>query len=391
MSTQSSPIEIEVKSVASGSYSTIRTFDSYFFERTILTPAAAFRFTAPGVDVASRLAIRSCDTVNIFAVPATGAIQQVGTGFIDETDTHIVPGRVEYLLTGRDTLGQLVDNAAVDANNGIINIKQATLGTILTVLIKNTRIPQGFKQQQVPSGTFLFQTRAGETKINALQRYLEYSNTLIWSQPNGQLVVGKPNFAQSVSGVLTMSSTGSSMNNVVEARVRRNTNQAIRQIVTQLQTLDQVDAGQFTILNQDADVQAVSGAGGGRSVYNVFSYGQGTDAVNQIVQVGNQSGNPNQIGAAMCRREIARENQRVIDVECVVRDHINENGAAYNIDQLYTVKIDDEQLNADMYVYAISYELTLEHGMLTRLKLCRKGSLVADSSILAPQSVSGGA
>jgi prophage tail gpP-like protein len=221
-----------------------------------------------------------------------------------------------------------------------------------------------------------FHADIGETKINALQRYLEFTNCLVWSQPNGQLVIGKPNFAQSSSGILSIPG------NVIEARVRRAPNLAIRKIAAQPQTTRNASPAAYTLHNQDWDVQAIADSGGGRSVVRLFSYGQGEDAVNQFTQVPTQQGNINSMTASYALREIARENMKVIDVEIVVRDHINENGLAYNIDQMYSVNIPDENLAEDMFVYAVEYELTPETGMITRLRLCRKGSICAGADII---------
>lgn len=385
MSDQSAPIELDFKSAKDGftaGIATIRTFDSYSFERNILVPASPFRFTAPGVDKDARQAIRSGDSVYMWAVTPSGQRIQLATGFIDETDTHVVPARVEYVLSGRDTMGQMVDNAAVDAANKIINIEKITLGGILQQLIQNTRIPVAFTKQQVPTGTLLFQTNAGETKINALQRYLELTNCLVWAAPNGQLVLGKPAFSQPKQGILALNSAGTVPNNMVECRVHRNLNQAIRQIVTQLQTLEQVDAGRYTINNNDPDMLGVANSRVGRSVYSRFSYGQGNDSVNQVTQVGSQPGNPNSMGAALSLREIARENMKILDVEAVVMGHINENGTPYNVDQVYEVQIEDDDVFEDMYVYSCSYELTMDHGLLTRMRLCRKGTICAYTDAL---------
>lgn len=381
----SKPILLSFKSAAPNSESaTLNSFTSYNFERNILVPASAFRFTAPGVDKAQRKAIRSGDMVELWAVDSLGSKQQIATGFVDETDTHIVPEAIEYVLTGRDTLGQLVDNASVDAQNRIINVKEASLGTILGELLKNTRLPLSFVPQQMPNGVFLFQTNPGETKISALQRYLEFTNCLVWTLPSGQVKIGKPNFTQKRQGILILESAGQS-NNILDARVRRNVNQAIRQIVSQLQTQDQVDAGSFTKNNNDPDMRRISPALGGRSVYRHFSYGQGQDSVNTIVGVGNQSGNPRKIGDELSLREIARDNMKILDVEAVVKGHLNENGNVYNIDQVYGVRIDDDDVGEDLYVYSCSYELTKEHGRLTRMRLCRLGTICAYADALARQ------
>ena len=372
------PIEMNFQSASTGEVGTIATFNSYNFMRSILTPASAFRFTAPGIDKATRQKIRSGDVISLYAYDSEDQPIPLASGFIDETDTHVIPGNIEYVLTGRDTLGALVDNDSVDAQNRIINTTQVTLPFIVKKLLENTRVSSDIIEQQVPNGTFLFQTNPGETKITAIQRYLEFTNTLLWTSPDGRLILGKPDFTQESSGKLILRSD-SRENNCLEARVRRNTNQAIRQIVTQLQGLEQVDADPFTIQNDDEDLKKLPGVG--RSLYRTFSYGSGNDTVNTLsgAAVG---GSPYALGKQFSLREIARDNVRILDVEIVVRGHLNSSGGIYNIDQVYDVDIEDDDVNEPLYVYSCTYELTLQHGMLTRLRLCRLNTICASSAAL---------
>lgn len=377
------PIEMDIKSAqpnSTGEFQPLRTFNSYSFERSILIPASPFRFTTPGGTIASRQAIRSGDMVELFAVQTDGTKAQIATGFIDETDTHVTPTSVEYVLTGRDTLGQLVDNAAVDNNNIRIQIEKATLENVLEQLLKNTRIPPGYAKNNLPTGQLLFQTTPGETKIASLQRYLDFANCLIWSLPTGQVKIGQPNFTNQSFGNLILNRSNPGGNNLLEARVKRTVNTAIRKIVLQLQTLGNADPGAYTFNNIDQDMQHIAPNLGGRSVYEVFSYGQAEDAYNQIVAVGNMSGNPFVIGEAKAKREIARENMKIIEVDAVVRGHLNSSGNVFDIDQIYNVQIEDDGVFENMYVYSVTHEMTLDHGMITRLKLVRLGSIV-----VAPQ------
>lgn len=377
------PIQLEFKKASSNSSAPIglRTFSSYSFANSILTPASPFRFTAPGVDKDVRMQIRSGDWVSMYIPGPNGLRYPITTGIVDETDTHITANSLEYVISGRDILGQLVDNAVVDAQNKIINSKSITLENALSLLIQNTRIPGSFTTQSVPTVPLLLQTGAGETKINALQRYLEFTNCLVWVNADGTLTIGKPNFTQEPSGKLVLDPGSPQETNILEARVKRDVNQAIRQIVTQLQTSEQVDPGSFTKQNSDPDILPLIPALVGRSVYSVFSYGQGQDAVNQIYQVGNGQGAPKTLGEALSLREIARENVKIIEVECIVQGHLNENGEVYALDQVYSVVIPDENVHEDMYVYSVSYELTLEHGMMTKMNLCRLGAICADAPI----------
>jgi len=369
----------------------LNTFSSYTFDRNIFTPAAAFRFIAPGVDKQDRLQIRSGDTVYLVAKNSEDRDVQLATGFIDETDTHINATNLDYSISGRDTIGQLVDNAAVDDKNIVIILKDANMRSFVESILKNTRIPSGFIDRGLPNKNILFQTNPGETKINSLQRYLEMSNCLIWSHPDGRAVVGKPDFSQKKSGNLTISSTSPSMNNCIEARVKRNVNQSVRQIIVQLQELNLVDAAGYTIQNNMKEVRDLSGARVGRSIYETFSYGAGHEAANQLLLVGDQSGNFTSIGNEYALRTIARENTKVLNVDIAVEGHLNSEGQPYNIDQIYSVFIDDEDINEDMYVYACSYELTMQHGMMTRLQLCKLGTIVASAAQISKYTKNNGA
>lgn len=371
------------KSTGNKSPITLANFSSYSFERTILTPAAAFRFTAPGVDQEIRNQIRSGDTVSIYVANQKNQLFPIMTGFVDETDTHILPGNVEYVLSGRDTLGQLVDNTSVDAQNKIINSQTLSISNVMNILLQNTRIPKQFITQQIANASNLFvQSNAGETKINFLQRYLDLCNCLVWTRPNGQIVIGKPNFTAQPSGSLICLSDSPQDNNILEARVRRNLNLAIRQIVAQLQTFEQVAPAPFTLQNSDDDMRAVRAGGVGRSIYVPFNYAKGGDAVNQSTTIGNGNLDPVPYGKSLALREIAKENIKVLDVEAVVRGHVNENGIPYDVDQIYEVQIQDEDVFESLYVYSASYELTLDHGMITRLKLCKKNTIVTGGDAL---------
>lgn len=371
----------------------LKFFDSYSFERNMLSPAAPFRFTAPGVDKSQRLSIRSSDMVEMFVTNSFGIKLPLAVGFIDETDTHVMPGKVEYVLTGRDVMGQLVDNAVVDSNNKVIQTKNLSMTGIIAQFLKNTRAPAGFDTQQIDfnASSLILQTIPGETKMNCLQRFLEITNCLVWTKPNGQIIVGKPNFIQLPLGTFIIGSDQALLNavpvigaiapapcNVLDARVRRNTNTAIRQIVVQLQTLQLVDAGAYTLQNSDSDVRAVSGSFAGKSVYESFTYGDATTTINTIKALGNAFADPFKLGANKAMREIARSNVQVLDIEITVQGHFNPLGTLFDVDQIYNVVIPDESINQPMYVYAVTHELTVNNGMISKLRMCQvSGTLVA--------------
>lgn len=363
----------------------LRTFQSYSFDRSMLTPAAAFRFTAYAVgSVTNKFNVRdigSGDWAYLYATDANGREVQLATGIVDETDAHGTAHSIEFSVTGRDLIGQLVDNSAVDKDNRIVNTERISMDTIIKLILANTRCAQGFKvQQPLSNQLFNFQTNAGETKLNTLQRYLDYVNCILWSLPDGQIIIGKPNFYQASLGYLRISATrpteGDFRNNIIEYRVRRNLNQAIRQIVYQLSTMNQVDAAAFTIENAIPEMREVLPAFVGRSVYMNFTYAQGNDGINQVDKIGNQSASPKKIGDTYALREMAADNVKILDIEVIVRGHVNSRGIVYNIDQCYDVFIEEENVQEKMFVYAVTYELTEKMGMTTRLRLCKLGSLV---------------
>jgi prophage tail gpP-like protein len=372
------PIEMATKSAEDGSEQTLRTFTSYSFDRNMLIPASPFRFTAEGVDKDVRQLIRSADTANLYVKSPAGVSYQLASGIIDETDTHVTPAEVGYVLTGRDTIGQLVDNSSIDAQNRIVHAGQTNgfrLIDIATFLIQNTRIPTPVSARYLPNAPLLFQTNPGETKINSLQRYLEFCNCLAWNLPNGQLAIGKPNMVDPPQGTLKILSSDPSGNNILEARVRRNINTVIRQIAVQIQELGITDPGQVTIKNADPSMAAVALAG--RSVYRLFSQGNGADSINQLAAVGNNSGFQT-VGANLARREIAMDNMKILDVEAVVDGHIAPSGIPYNVDQTYNTIIEEDDVDEVLYVYACKYDYNKTRGPITTMRLCKLGTIVAD-------------
>lgn len=327
------------------------------------------------------MAIRSGDRAELYLNSGSLAKIHLGTGFIDESDTHTAARTSEYLLTGRDTLSQLVDNDAVDEKDNLIFVQSISVVGAAQIFLRNTRLASTkIIDRGSPGGNILLQTNVGETKANALQRYLEYCNCLVWSLPTGEVAIGKPNMAQDPAGSLILRSSDPSQNNVLDMRTRRNTNQAFRKIAVQLQSLGITNPAAITLQNQDPDVLAVAAAGVGRSVYRVFTLGNGMDTVNLLTQVGTSVVGGSSIGQSYAKRQLAMENMKVLGVEALVEGHVNENGIPYNTDQVYNVVDEEEDVYEPMYVYDCAYEMTPERGMTTSMKLCRLGSIVADVS-----------
>ena len=369
-----------ISAIGSNKPITLNTLNSYSFDRSVLTPAAAFRFTAGSVEKSDRLQIRSADTVQLYAKDPKNNPVLVATGFVDETDTHGTASVLEYVITGRDTVGQLVDNCVVDVNNKITFFNEANLDSVINFLTSNTRISQNYFTSQLDKSLkFLFATSPGETKINTLQRYLEFNNGLIWADTDGTLIIDKPDFTQDISGSFIVLYSDSSLNNVMEFRVRRNINQAIRQIVVQQNGTEGAASvtAQDTLQNADPAFAPYAGKMIGRSVSKTFNYASGNDVVNQSRGVGKGSYSPETLSKNYAAMEVARENMKILDVEIVVDGHFNSSGTLYNVDQIYNVVIEDEDVSEPMYVYNVNYELTPDHGTITHLHLCKLWTICA--------------
>jgi hypothetical protein len=69
----------------------IKTFDSYAFERNLLNPGAPFRLTAPGIDKSLRLSIRSGDTIQLFITNRAGTQIPIGTGLLMKQIATLLP------------------------------------------------------------------------------------------------------------------------------------------------------------------------------------------------------------------------------------------------------------------------------------------------------------
>jgi prophage tail gpP-like protein len=373
------PIELKIRPAEGGEEAEISIFTSYSFDKNIMVPASAFRFTAEGVDHDLKMSIRSGSTVSLYARNDKGVGIKMATGFIDETDSHITPSSVGYVITGRDTISQLVDNSAIDKSNAMIfgGSDKYTIDQIAEKMMENTRMSPRVIARNVPNSRMLLQTNSGETKISVLQRYLEITNCLAWADPDGVMIVGKPNMSQEPIGRLWVakSESGRALNNLLEARVKRAPAMAIRQISYQLQDLASVGIVSQTIANRDEDVRAIATSLAGRSVYRSYSIGNGTEAYDNLSAIGQGKGVIG-MGTALALREMAMDNIKVLDVECVIKGHINDSGNPYDIDQVYEVIIDDEDLAKSMYVYAVRYDLTKERGPITTLRLCNIGALV---------------
>ena len=152
---------------------TIERFTSYSFSSSILVPVDTFSFSfrpepptqADRSTFYDRI-VREGDTVQL-----TVDGEAIATGYIDarDTDTDVDTG-VTLQLQGRDLMGFLEDNDAVNPDATILWANTANINDVLPALLRNTRI-RGFETRNIDRNVkSLFATNPGESKLAALQR-----------------------------------------------------------------------------------------------------------------------------------------------------------------------------------------------------------------------------
>lgn len=352
-------------------------FLDYTFDSSIIIPVDSFSFTFANPDGDPFYeSVRDGDLVTLYAneVP-------IGTGVIDtvEIDTETESGE-KVTVSGRDLISYLEDQDAINIAADPIFAKSVSIRTVFNKLRDQTRI-RDLELRNVPSTpTGLFATQPGESKLTALQRFLEPFNCLFWSDPSGRLIIGKPNFSQQSMGVLRLNK-GARDSNVTSMKVIYAAT-TIPSIVLPIWT------GQENVLSRLKE-QAIENKAYGptrlrthghvtlKSV--VFSAPNAADP-QSLSDVNLLTQNTNVL-RAVAQREIARQNQKERIVQIVVPGHYNENGEPYNVDQVYKIQYDRGNVDEDMYLFHVQYSLSEGGGQKTTLHFCNRYTLVAGSRI----------
>lgn len=370
------PVSLVVTPLSGDPSVTLDRFLSYRFSSSILVPVDTFSFSfaAPDADPFYST-VKDGDIVNLYAndVP-------LSTGIIDAIDTETDEQFGEKIeINGRDLMSQLEDQDSISIQDtpitGNYPVSQA-----LIKLLPNTRI-NGFRTQNAPNGSFLLFTEPGESKLTSLQRFIEPLNCLPWMDPNGKLVIGKPNMNQAASGNLYVLRDQRRSNCMSIKVVRSATN--IPNIVVPIWSGQEAALGRAQI---------------GQRIYNAAEgpkrlRQQGHRVPKTIVVSNPDASTPGGAGevnrlqvaggdllGAYARREIARQNQHEMIAQVVVPGHYNDTGMPYKIDTTYRVQYDRAILDEVMYLFQVEYTSD-ENGQRTSLYFCRLGTIVADVSI----------
>lgn len=368
------PVSIVVTPIDGSSAVYLDRFLSYKFSSSILIPVDTFgfNFAAPDLDPFYSK-VKDGDIVTLF-----GNDVPLSTGIIDTVDTETDNQYGEKIeLTGRDLMSQLEDQSAISIQDKPIYIEKSPISQAVITLITNTRI-NGFRIQDGPSGNYLFATEPGESKLSALQRFLEPLNCVAFMDPNGKLVIGRPNMSQSPKSTFFMIRDQRRSNCTSIKCIRSST--SISNIIVAIWT------GQELVSERTSIDQRIYNAAEGPSRLRrnghrvpktvVVSTPQATDPQSisdiNLIQVAGSN-----LLQAHAKREIARANQKELIVQVVVPGHYNELGEPYRVDTVYRVQYDRALLDENMYLFQVDYDGD-ENGQRTSLYFCRLGTIVSD-------------
>lgn len=359
-------------------------FLSYTFDTNILIPVDTFSFTFKNPTTGGNILnfVQEGDIAELSI--SLGALDiTLTTGIVDviEIETTADGGEV-VVCTGRDLLGQLEDQNVVGVNSQMIWGNSVTVQQAFQLIIANTRI-RGVTPQSAPTNKYLLATEAGESKISALQRFIDPLNCIFWQSSDGHVIVGRPNMAQAPLGNIIADRTQINASNVLSIKCIRSATQ-IPNIVIPVWT------GQESIISRVAPEQALYNPAIGPSRLRranhlvqkaiVVSTSQGASPQDlssanafSVAAVGGSN-----LLQAQAKREMARANISEITVQCNVPGHTNDNLVPFMIDQVYKVQYPSADIDMKMYLYQATYTLAAGQGPRTSLNFTQLGTIVSD-------------
>lgn len=358
---------------------TLTNFISYKFSTSLLTPVDSFEFTfvAPDDPLPFSSYFNGGDIVQLYANDIV-----LSTGIIDRIVVDVDADYGEKItIQGRDFMGQLEDQDAVNLNSSMVYGNRMTIQQVFQYLAKNTRI-QYFQNRNCPTGPYLFATAAGESKLSALMRFMEPLNVIAWMAPDGGLIVGKPNMAQSPGTKKATLNKAKRDSNVMNMRATFS-EATIPNIIIPVWT------EQVGVIKRVAPEQLLRNAASGPAQLLALGH-----FLPKTVVVSNPDGNSPQdlsqanqfiatpgganILQAYAKREIARQNTNEQIVEAIMPGHLDGDGMPFLPDNTWNIDFDRAGIAQKMFCFSADYEMNVEKGQTTVLKHCKLGSIVAD-------------
>jgi prophage tail gpP-like protein len=281
-------------------------------------------------------------------------------------------------------MGQLTDQHCVTIDCKPIWGNDLDIEAVCNELIETTRI-KGVVTQDAPSKPFLFATEPGESRLNALLRYLDPINCLSWMSPDGYLTVGRPNFSGPESGTLICNKE-KRRSNVTHMSASRSATQ-VPSVIAGLYADSQKELvglpKEQVFTNSNSRVQELKKRGHQifRAITSSVPSGATPEDFRSLAEL-QVAGTPKTMLEYMAAREFARANANVLQVKAVVPGHFNDDGKPYMPDTLYAIDFDRGGVNEVMYCYGVEWSLSPTQGQTSVLSFCPVNTLVAGAKAL---------
>ncbi len=312
--------------------------------------------------------------------------ESISTGYVDSTSIDTDDNGSRVSIYGRDLMGMLEDNDAVNPDSSIMWANVATLDEVLPKLLKDTRI-RGFEKRNLDSVKSLFATNPGESRLAALQRFLDPLNAIAWMSSGGKIVCGKPSFDAGASGSLGIRMIGDRrFSNVLSMRVARASAQipnAILSIWTGNETTQTVSMKQLKQNTAEGPARLYKA---GHKIFRtmVTSAPDANDTKSGLTEIQRIISQGAKYLDSLAARELARENIAELIVTAVVPGHLNASGDPYAADQTYNVVHDAAGVEKKMYLSGVEYGLTEDAGQITTLTFINLNTIVAEGPVAPP-------
>ncbi len=370
----------------------IDKFISYGFNSSILVPVDSFTCEFFYEAISGYRKPRDGD---ILVLRSNGT--PIFTGVIDqpEIETDATMG-TKMTVTGRDLLGLWEDQDAVNLDASIIWSNRFTVSQVISALSKDTRIdPTKIILRNAPRSSYLFATQPGESKISAIQRFCESLDIYFWMNGDGRIIIGKPDMyatRQGRRGTLYLLKSNRSSNCLTMRSVRNNTQipnvmvpiwngqETVQNRITKEQIIENGSEGPSRLRrlgHRVAKAVVVSTPEGSTpqdlSDINALTVANQNVALKKLTKAGAST-----LLQAYAKREMARANLKELNVQVQMYGHYNDLAEPFQVDQVYRIRYDIDDIDEDMYLYEIEYKLDEKSSQLTKLFFCRQTALVSD-------------
>lgn len=383
------PVSLSIHALENLATETVlNRFISYRFSSSILVPVDTFECKVFYEKTSGSRKPREGD---IFVLRANGIA--IASGIVDQLDMSTDPRSGTTLsITGRDLLGQWEDQDAVNLDSKIVWGKDYTVDQIVAALAVNTRIDASkLIKRDCPRKPYLAATQPGETKLSAMQRFCEALDIYFWMDGTGRMIVGRPAMYQTPSGRYFCSSISRRSNCLAMSSTRASTQipNIIIPIWNSQETVQSENLPQKPINNDNPGPKRLRSFGHRLPKAVVVSTPQGAapqdlSDVNALL-VAKQNigqGTTSQAGAstilqAYALREMARANLKELKVQVNILGHFNDRAEPVQVDSVYRVQYDDDDIDQDLYLYEVEYTLDEKTGPMSRLFFCSQQCLVS--------------